>query len=77
GIPADPDQYTFWHSTQEKTNITHLNNSRIDKLLEEGRLTFNLQDRKKIYLDFQKFLLEESPVIFISYPTIYSVSRIK
>jgi peptide/nickel transport system substrate-binding protein len=77
GIPADPDQYTFWHSTQEKTNITHLNNSRIDKLLEEGRLTFNLQDRKKIYLDFQRFLLEESPVIFISYPTTYSVSRIK
>jgi peptide/nickel transport system substrate-binding protein len=76
-IPHDPDQYLFWHSTQTQTNITKLNNSRIDKLLEDGRVTFDNQERKKIYLDFQKFLLEESPAIFISYPTTFTLSRIK
>ncbi len=76
GIPTDPDQYQFWHSTQ-KTNITKENNSRIDKLLEEGRLTFDPVERKKIYLDFQRYLLEESPAIFLSYPTVYSISRVK
>lgn len=76
-IPADPDQYYFWHSTQSQTNITHLNNSRIDKLLEEGRLTFDQQVRKQIYYDFQKFLLEEAPVIFIKFPTTYNISRLK
>lgn len=75
GIPRDPDQYYFWHSTQTATNITKLNNSRIDKLLEEGRQTFDPQERKRIYFDFQRYLLEESPAIFISYPTYYNISR--
>jgi len=74
-IPKDPDQYSFWHSTQEKTNLTKLNNPRIDKLLEEGRLTQDPQERKRIYQDFQKFLLEESPVIFLSFPEIYTIIR--
>ncbi len=77
GIPTDPDQYHFWHSTQMETNLTKINNSRIDKLLEEGRQTFDLQKRKEIYLEFQKYLLEESPVIFLSYPTTYFISRVK
>ncbi len=76
-IPNDPDQYAFWHSTQSITNITHLNNSRIDKLLEEGRLSPNQAERKQIYSDFQKFLLEESPAIFLEFPTSYNISRIK
>ena len=75
GIPIDPDQYIYWHSTQKNTNITQLNNSRIDKLLEEGRLTSDTIERKQIYLDFQKYLLEESPAIFISYPTYYHITR--
>jgi ABC-type transport system substrate-binding protein len=76
-IPSDPDQYYFWHSTQTATNLTHLNNSRLDKLLEEGRLTFDQQARKQIYYDFQKFLLEESPAIFLNFPTTYNISRLK
>ncbi|MFZ2153191.1 MAG: ABC transporter substrate-binding protein [Microgenomates group bacterium] len=76
-VSRDPDQYTFWHSTQINTNITHLDNSRIDKLLEEGRLISNQSERKQIYYDFQKFLLEESPVIFLEFPISYNISRIK
>jgi len=76
GIPNDPDQYLYWHSTQSNTNVTRLNNSRIDKLLEEGRQTFDLITRKQIYQEFQKYLLEECPAIFLSYPTVYSISRL-
>ncbi len=75
GIPVDPDQYTYWHSTQTNGNITHLNNSRIDKLLEEGRQLFDPIERKQTYLDFQRYLLEESPAIFLSYPTVYNISK--
>jgi len=74
-IPNDPDQYSFWHSTQTNTNITKLNNSRIDKLLEEGRQTIDQLERKKIYQDFQRYLLEESPAIFLYYPTTYTITR--
>jgi len=74
-IPTDPDQYPFWHSTQNKTNLTKINNPRIDKLLEDGRQTFDQQERKKIYQEFQKILLEECPAIFLEYPTLYTISR--
>jgi len=43
--------------------------------LEEGRQTFDTQERKRIYFDFQRYLLEESPAIFISYPTFYNITR--
>jgi ABC-type transport system substrate-binding protein len=75
-IPKDPDQYEFWHSTQS-TNITRINSPKIDKLLEEGRQIFDIQKRKEIYIEFQKILLEESPVIFLSYPTTFTIERLK
>lgn len=76
-ITNDPDQYLFWHSTQTNTNITKLNSPRIDKLLEEGRQTTDQIERKDIYQDFQTYLLEESPAIFLYYPTVYTISRSK
>jgi peptide/nickel transport system substrate-binding protein len=74
-IPEDPDQYSIWHSTQTTTNITHYSNPRIDKLLEDGRTTLNSTDRKQIYLDFQRFLLEDAPTVFLYYPTNFTISR--
>jgi len=73
--PDDPDQYSIWHSTQVQTNITHYSNPRIDKLLEDGRTTLNIEDRKQIYLDFQRFLVEDSPAIFLYYPTTFTIDR--
>lgn len=72
--PPDPDQYNLWHSTQG-TNNTHLNNKRIDKLLEEGRKTIDPKVRLEIYQDFQKYLLEEAPVAFLFYQTTYTIIR--
>lgn len=74
-VSLDPDQYLTWHSTQEETNVTHFANQRIDKLLEDGRLEMDPEKRKKIYLDFQRFLLEESPAIFLYHPQNYTVFR--
>ncbi len=76
-IPKDPDQYAIWHSTQiaNGTNISKFSNPRIDKLLEDGRLESNTEERKKIYLDFQRFLLEEAPAIFLYHPLSYTIIR--
>jgi len=73
-IPPDPDQYPIWHSTQQG-NLTGINSPRIDQLLEKGRKTFDLTERKKIYIDFQQTLSEESPAIFLYYPPSYTISR--
>jgi len=74
-IPDDPDQYSIWHSTQTSTNITHYNNPRIDKLLEDGRSEIDISDRKNTYFDFQRFLVEDSPAAFLYYPTTYTIGR--
>ncbi len=75
-IPSDPDQYSTWHSTQiGGGNVANYQNPRIDKLLEDGRLVLDKEERKKIYLDFQRFLLEDAPTIFLYHPISYTVSR--
>lgn len=73
--PKDPDQYSLWHSTQTTTNISRYKNPRIDKLLEDGRTELDQELRKKYYLDFQRFLVEDSPAIFLFHPTSYTISR--
>ena len=74
-IPLDPDQYPLWHSTQTQTNITRYGNPKIDKLLEDGRKEIDMENRKKIYYDFQRYLVEDVPAIFLFHPTSYRVWR--
>lgn len=73
-LPMDPDQYMLWHSNQDN-NITNYENKRIDKLLEDGRKTTDVDTRKKIYSDFQKYLLDDSPATFLYFPYEYEISR--
>ncbi len=74
-VPPDPDQYYFWHSTQLQGNIGNYKNVRIDKLLEDGRSTISLKERKTIYFDFQKIIQDDSPAVFLYYPIIYTIER--
>ena len=73
--PIDPDQYYFWHSTQNAGNITNYKNVKIDKLLEDGRKFTSINDRTKIYYDFQRNLMEDLPADFIYYPYTYTIER--
>ena len=72
--PTDPDQYTMLHSTQP-TNFTHVTDLKVDKLLEDGRRTLDPKLRKDIYLDFQRFLLEDCPAVFLFNSSSYTISR--
>lgn len=68
-IPADPDQYSLWHSTQKgNTNISRIASPRIDKDLEDGRKITDVNTRKQKYQDFQRILLDEAPAIFLYFP---------
>lgn len=73
-IPKDPDQYSLWHSTQS-TNLTRYNSAKVDKLLEDGRKELDPNQRKIIYQDFQRFLLEDSPAAFLFYLSSTDVYR--
>lgn len=67
-VGNDPDPYAFWHSSQiESTgfNITNYANKEVDKLLEDARLTNDINLRKEKYIKFQEILAEEVPAIFL------------
>jgi peptide/nickel transport system substrate-binding protein len=69
GLGLDPDQYSIWHSSQQapgQFNFIGYNNPEIDKLLEQGRTELNPDKRQKIYHEFSKILLEDSPIIYLS-----------
>ena len=74
-VPQDPDQYYFWHSTQKEGNIGNYKNVKIDKLLEDGRSTINIEDREKIYKEFQKIIQDDPPALFLYYPYVYTIKR--
>lgn len=74
-IPSDPDQYPLWHSTQTETNITGYNSPKIDKLLEDARKETDQEERKELYAEFQRYLVEDAPAIFLFHPTLYTVIR--
>lgn len=73
-VSKDPDQYPLWHSDQPN-NITGYKSLRIDKLLEDGRQIFDPTERIKIYSDFQKYLLDDSPAAFLYFPYYYTVIK--
>jgi peptide/nickel transport system substrate-binding protein len=69
GLGLDPDQYNIWHSSQQapgQFNFIGYNNPVIDKLLEQGRLELNPDKRMRIYHEFSRVLLEDSPIVYLS-----------
>jgi len=70
-IGIDPDQYDIWHSgkTREKEfNFVSYSNPEVDELLEKGRRTFNVEERKRAYFRIQEILADELPYIFLYVP---------
>jgi peptide/nickel transport system substrate-binding protein len=67
-LSLDPDQYNIWHSSQQgpgQFNFLGYSNKNVDKLLEVGRKELNTLKREKIYHEFSKYLLEDSPIVYL------------
>ncbi|MCD8484091.1 ABC transporter substrate-binding protein [Candidatus Woesebacteria bacterium] len=73
-LPDDPDQYTWWHSNQS-ANISNYQNPRVDKLLEDARKETDQQRRKVMYLEFQRYLVDDVPAMFLYYVNEYTLER--
>jgi len=78
----DPDIYEVWHST--KTNPGELNfigykNAEVDRLLVQGRNTFDIAKRRSAYFRIQEILADEQPYTFLYVPDALPVvnSRIR
>lgn len=70
-LSRDPDIYDIWHSSKTKEgefNFISYKNDEVDRLLLEGRSTFSLEKRKKIYHRIHEILAEDQPVAFLYVP---------
>jgi len=67
----DPDCFTEWHSTQTGTdgmNYLSYINPKVDKILEKARSTYDKEERKKLYAEFQKIVSADAPYVFLWSP---------
>jgi peptide/nickel transport system substrate-binding protein len=71
GLGLDPDQYEIWHSSKtgpDQLNHVSYSNPEVDRLLEQGRRTFDRERRTAIYREFQRVLAEDQPLVFLYVP---------
>lgn len=77
-VPADPDAYALWHSTQAEQggqNLAMLRDGEIDLALEMGRLEWDPAVRKRWYDRFQQRFAALAPSLLLYHPIYnYAVS---
>lgn len=71
GLGREPDCYDIFHSSKTKLgefNFISYSNPEIDRLLIEGRRTFDREKRKKIYHKIHEILYDDQPYMFLYVP---------
>ncbi|RJP34125.1 MAG: hypothetical protein C4527_02435, partial [Candidatus Omnitrophota bacterium] len=71
---SSPDRiYSFWHSPTSDTSLNYWNykNERIDRLIEELRANFDMQDRYPIYSQILREFAADPPGVFLFYQYLY------
>jgi len=70
-LPADPDPYPQWHSTQNLgmgQNFTGYSNEQADLVMEEARQTTDTERRGSLYRELQRMLAEDVPALPLYHP---------
>lgn len=70
-IPQDPDIFDVWHSSKtgpKELNFIGFKNAEVDRLIEEGRRTFDQEKRQRCYWRIQEILAREQPYTFLFVP---------
>ncbi|MFB6122409.1 MAG: ABC transporter substrate-binding protein [Haloferacaceae archaeon] len=68
----DPDDYVrnLFYSEQATPaccNVSHYANPEVDRLLDEGLRTYDVEERKRIYREAQERIVADAPVVFIRF----------
>lgn len=70
-ISPDPDLFDIWHSSKtgpKELNFIGYKNPEVDRLLEEGRGTFDQAERQRCYWRLQEILAVDQPYTFLYVP---------
>jgi len=73
----DPDPYPFWHQTQISSgqNYSNWDDQQASEYLEQARVTTDLNERSRLYNNFQVRWSQELPALPLFYPVYtYAVS---
>ena len=81
-IGQDPDLYDVWHSSKtgpKELNFVGYKNPELDRLIVDGRGTFDVEKRRACYYQIQDILAHDQPYTFLYVPDALPVvsSRIK
>lgn len=73
---ADTGLYSLFHSDCiGVSNIPRYNNPKVDKLIMDGRLSSDKEERLKIYSDIQNILHDDCPTVLLDIPILVSAAR--
>lgn len=76
---AEPDPYSFWHSSQTKDpglNLALFSNTEVDKILDKLRSESDEGKRMDLYKNFQQTITDDIPAIFLYSPNyLYAVNK--
>lgn len=66
----DPDPYPFWHQAQATggQNYSRWDDRRASEYLEQARVTVNVDERLRLYRNFQAHFSRELPALPLFYP---------
>lgn len=67
----DPDPYPAWHSSQASDsgrNLAAYANEDADKLMEDARVTSDLDERQRLYYAFQDIFRDDAPSVLLYHP---------
>lgn len=70
-IPPDPDLFDVWHSSKtgpKELNFVGFKNPEVDRLIVEGRGTFDQEERRRCYYRIQEILADEQPYTVLYVP---------
>lgn len=70
-LSRDPDLFDIWHSSKTKKgeyNFIGYRNAEVDRLLVEGRRTYDINKRKRIYYRIHELIAEDQPYAFLYVP---------
>lgn len=69
GTP-DPDPYPLWHETQVESgqNYGGFADRITSELLEQARITLDLETRARLYYRFQSRFVDQTPALLLFYP---------
>ena len=70
-LARDPDLYSIWHSSktgEHEFNFVSYKNAEVDRLIVQGRKTFNRNKRIALYNRVHAIIADELPYVFLYVP---------